>query len=120
MSSHDSCVSLAPYFKVHKSKLGEFKGLCEQFVQQTSEEARCLYYGFTFNGDEVHCREGYEGAEGILAHLENVDHLLKEALQIADLLKLEIHGNREELAKLYEPLSALNPNYFTLEYGFRR
>jgi len=29
-------------------------------------------------------------------------------------------GPEEELAKLREPLSSLNPRFFTLEYGFRR
>ena len=120
MSSQDHSVSIAPYFKVHKGKMNDFRALCEQFVSQTSEEARCLYYGFSFHEDEVHCREAYEGGEGVLAHLENVGHLLEEALQIADLTRLEIHGNKEELAKLHEPLAAQNPTYFTLEFGFRR
>lgn len=120
MSSSDTCVSIVPYFKVHEGKLPDFRALCEQFVSQTSEEARCLYYGFCFNGDEVHCREGYEGGEGVLAHLENVGHLLEEALQIADLTRLEIHGIKEELVKLHEPLTPQNPTYFTLELGFRR
>lgn len=120
MSTQDTCVSIAPYFRVHDGKMAEFRGLCEQFMSQTSEEARCLYYGFTFHGDEVHCREGYEGGEGVLAHLENVGHLLEEALQIADLEKFEIHGSKAELAKLHEPLEDQNPTYFVLDYGFRR
>jgi len=33
---------------------------------------------------------------------------------------LEIHGSKEELAKLREPLAELNPQFFILEYGFRR
>jgi len=31
-----------------------------------------LFYGFTVNGDEIFCREGYGSAEGLLARLENV------------------------------------------------
>jgi quinol monooxygenase YgiN len=119
MSSQDSCVSIVPYFKVQEGKLKDFKALCEQFVSQTSEEAGCLYYGFCFNGHEAHCREGYEGAGNVLAHLENVGHLLAEALEISELTKLEIHGNKDELAKLHEPLQEMNPDYFILEYGFR-
>ena len=98
----------------------EFKSLCEQFVAQASEEPKCLYYGFSFNGDEAHCREGYADAEGALAHLENVAQLLDEALRMVELTRLEIHGPEEELAKLREPLAKLNPQFFTLEYGFRR
>jgi hypothetical protein len=67
----------------------------------------------------VHCREGYEDAEGVLFHLDNVGTLLNEALKISDLTRLEIHGPEEELAKLREPLAELNPEYFVLEYGFR-
>jgi hypothetical protein len=55
------------------------------------------------------------GAEGALAHLESVGALLAEALTIADLTRLEIHGPAEELEKLKAPLAHLNPIWFVLE-----
>jgi len=73
-----------------------------------------------FDGNQAHCREGYENAEGVLAHFANVALLFEEALQIADLTRLEIHGSAEELAKLREPLSDYKPQFFTLKNGFRR
>jgi hypothetical protein len=94
--------------------------MCEQFVEKTAQEPKCLYYGFSFFEDQVHCRGGYQDAEGVLAHLENVGTLLQEALKIAELTRLEIHGPEEELAKLREPLAELQPQFFTFEYGFRR
>jgi quinol monooxygenase YgiN len=116
----DTCVTIHPYFKVSEGKLGEFRELCERFVQKTTQEPKCLYYGFSFNGDEVHCREGYVDADGLLTHLDNVGALLGEALTLAEITRLEIHGPEEELAKLRGPLANLNPAWFTLEYGFRR
>jgi len=71
-------------------------------------------------GDEAHCREGYENAEALLAHLQNVGSLLEQALKIAEITRLEIHGPEEELAKLREPLAKLSPQFFVLEHGFRR
>ncbi|MFC1798824.1 hypothetical protein ACFLZL_03355 [Thermodesulfobacteriota bacterium] len=68
----------------------------------------------------MHCREGYPDAEGLLFHLENVGSLLQEALGIADLTRLEIHGPEYEISKLRQPLDELKPQFFTLEYGFRR
>ncbi|AHJ26865.1 hypothetical protein NSP_5150 [Nodularia spumigena CCY9414] len=56
----------------------------------------------------------------MLTHLDHVGSLLEEALKIADLTRLEIHGPEKELVKLREPLAKLNPQFFTLEYGFRR
>lgn len=120
MTTQDKCCSIVPYFKVHEGKLDAFKTLCEQFVDKTVMEPKCLYYGFSFDGEQAHCREGYKDAQGVLAHLENVGALMEEALKIADLTRLEIHGPRDELEKLKEPLADLNPQYFTLEYGFRR
>ena len=64
--------------------------------------------------------QGYEDAQGVLAHLENVGALLEKSLKIADLTRFEIHGPIDELEKLKEPLADLKPQYFTLEYGFRR
>ncbi len=120
MGTQDKCCSIAPYFKVHDGQLPAFRALCEQFVEKTSAESGCLYYGFALDGDEVHCREGYADAEALLAHVENVGALIAQALEISELARLEVHGPEEELQKLREPLAGLNPRYFTLEYGIRR
>jgi len=120
MATDDTCCTIVPYFEVQSGKMEEFKALCERFVAKTGEESDCLYYGFSFDGDVAHCREGYVNAAGLLAHLENVGALLEEAFRISDITRLEVHGPESELDKLREPLAALNPQYFTLEYGFRR
>jgi quinol monooxygenase YgiN len=119
MATQDKCCTLVPYFKVNEGKLGEFKGLCEEFVTRTRTEPKCLHYGFSFDGDTAHCREGYADAAGLLAHLQNVDEVLKRALQISSITRLEIHGPAEEIDQLRGPLAALKPQFFALEYGFR-
>ena len=120
MATSDTCVSIYPYFKVADGKLDEFRALCEQFVAITSKDPKCLYYGFSFNGNEVHCREGYDNADGLLGHLEYVGPILQEAFKITEVSRLEVHGIESELAKLREPMAALSPAFFALEYGFRR
>lgn len=120
MPTQDKCCTIVPYFDVPADKQEAFRALCEQFVAKASEEPKCLYYGFSFHGETAHCREGYADAEGALAHLENVRELLDQALKIVALIRLEIHGPEEELAKLRGPLAKLDPQFYTLEYGFRR
>lgn len=120
MATQDKCITIVPYFKVSHGKLEAFRALCEKFVAKTSAEEKCLYYGFSFDGDQAHCREGYADAEALLVHLRNVDTLLQEVLKISAITRLEVHGPEVELAKLRGPLSGLNPQFFTLEYGFRR
>lgn len=108
-------VSLHPYFKVHPGKLDAVKAALPRFIEKTATEKENLFYNFSVNGDEIFCREAYESAEGLLAHLDNVGELLKEILTIADLTRLEVHGPAEELDKLRAPLAHLNPAWFTLE-----
>jgi quinol monooxygenase YgiN len=120
MTTLDKCCTIDPYFKVSGGKLSAFRKLCEQLVAKTRQEPKCLYYGFSFDGDQVFCREGYADAEGLLAHVENVGPLLEEALKIAEITRLVVHGPEEELAKLRTPLAKLNPQFFTLVFGFRR
>lgn len=108
-------VSLHPYFKVHPGKLEAFKAGFPAFVEITAKEEKNLFYEFTVNGDEVFCREAYTDADGLLVHLENVGALLAEALKIADLIRLEVHGPAAELDKLKEPLAHLKPAWFVLE-----
>jgi len=120
MATNDTCCSILPYFEVSDENMEEFRNYCEKFVEMTSTESKCLYYGFTFNGNSVFCREGYVDAEGALAHIENVGPTLGEVFKIAELVKIEVHGPEAELAKLREPMAELNPTWYVLEYGFRK
>lgn len=113
----DTVVSLHPYFRANEGELEAFKAMLPQFVEKTSNEERCLHYGFTLNGDVIFCRESYLGAEGVLAHLENVGELLGKALEISELFRIEVHGSAEELDKLREPMADLNPDLFVFECG---
>lgn len=88
MTTQDRCCSIVPYFKVSEGKIEAFEELCERFIEKTKNEQKCLYYGFSFNDNLVHCREGYEDADGVLTHLENVSSLLEEALNISELTRL--------------------------------
>ena len=79
-----------------------------------------MHYGFTFNGNKAHCREGYVDAAGVLAHLGNVDAPLKAALQVADLDLLEVHGPKDQVDILRESdLAGLGCQFYDFEWGFR-
>lgn len=112
MNPLSNFVSLHPYFKVHPGKIEAFKAAFPAFIEKTATEEKNLFYGFTINGDEVFCREGYTDAGGVLAHLDNVGAMLAEAFKIADLIRLELHGPAAELDKLRGPLAHLNPTWF--------
>ncbi len=113
-------VSIHPYFKVHSGQMEAAKAILRRMVENTMPEAKCLYYDFTINGDEVFCREAYIGADGLLEHISSVNPILSEFLQIADVTRVELHGPAEELEKLKEPMAALNPTYFVHECGVLR
>ena len=114
-------VTLHPYFKVHAGKQEEFRTGMLDMVEKTRTEEKNLFYEFTnHGGDEVFCREGYTDAAGLLAHLANVDSLLKAALKISDLTRLEVHGPAGELDQLRTPLKDLNPTWFPVACGVSR
>jgi quinol monooxygenase YgiN len=117
----DTCVGLVPYFDVAPGKIEEFKAYGPKFVELTRNEPGCVYYAFSFSGQAAHCREGYDNAAAVLAHLDNVGALLGEVLKISTISRLEVHGPAAEVDKLREPLAKLNPQFFVLaEGGFRR
>jgi len=120
MATNDTCCTIVPYFKILDGQHDAFRDLCQRFVSTAQSEPGCLFYGFSFDGDVAHCREGYVNAEAALAHIDNVGALLEESKQYAEMTKLEVHGPESELAKLRGPLGPLGVGFFTLEYGFRR
>jgi quinol monooxygenase YgiN len=111
---HRRFVSLHPYFKVHPVKLDAIKAMLPKFAAKTATEKAILFYEFSWNGDELFCREAYENAEGLLAHLDNVGVLLTEAMKMADLTRIEVHGPAAELEKLKKPLTHFKPAWFAL------
>lgn len=116
--ARESVVSIHPYFKVHAGKMDEFKALLGELVAQTSKEETCLYYDFSIMDEElVFCREAYVGAAGMLAHLENVSEIVPRALEISDMIRVEVHGGEEELEQLKEPMKDLNADWFVFECG---
>lgn len=120
MFKPDTCCTIVPYFEVPEANLPAFKALGPKFVAKTRDEAGCVHYAFSFNGNTAHCREGYADAEAVLAHLQNVGELLGEALKIATIVRLEVHAPVAEIEKLKGPLASLSPQFFALEEGIRR
>ncbi|MCB2192669.1 MAG: hypothetical protein KQI62_13950 [Deltaproteobacteria bacterium] len=120
MATHDNCCTVVPYFKVYDGKMEAFKDISQQLVERARQEPNCLFYGFSFSGDEAHCREGYHGAQGVLEHLANCGPLIKEILEVSDITRHEIHGPAEEVDKLREALAEVPTQFFILEHGFRR
>ncbi len=120
MFTLDTCCTLVPYFEVQEDQLDAFKAMVPQFVASTRTESGCQHYAFSFCGNAAHCREGYDNAEAILAHLGNVGDFLAEALKIAKIVRLEVHAPASEIEKLRVPMASLNPQFFVLTEGIRR
>jgi hypothetical protein len=120
MFKTDSCCTLVPYFEINEGQIAAFKALGSQFVARTRTEPGCVHYAFSFSGNTAHCREGYDDAAAVLAHLQNVGELLGQALQIAKIVRLEVHAPASEVEKLRAPMASLNPQFFVLDEGIRR
>ena len=123
--SEDTCVTLWPKWKLKEGTTPEtFMSGFDEFYKlvTANEKDSCLHYVFVGPNKDgyFYCREGYKDAAGLLKHLGNVDVPLKKALEIADIIALEVHGPASELEKLKEPLAAFNPDYYPISgSGFR-
>lgn len=116
-------VTLYPYFSVPEGKMEEFKAGFQSFYDAIKPaEEKVLYYGFSVDEEHrvVHCREAYADAEGLLAHLKDVDAPLKKALEIASLQSLSVSGPPAELEKLKEALTPLGCKFLATEPGVSR
>lgn len=121
MSKLSQAVSIHPYFKINEGRLEDFKANIKDFIARTQTENKCYYYDFSYCAEEntAFCREAYDGAEGVLIHLENVGAQIEKALTMSEMVCLEIHGPAAELAKLKEPLAELPVKFFEQLDGAR-
>ncbi len=120
MSTFDNAISIHPYFKIQEGQMEACKSFLAQFNEKVATEDLCLYYNFTFKDDVFCCREAYQNADGVKAHLDNCGTLLGELLKIADLTRIEVHGPAEELEKLKATFADFDPDYFICECGIGR
>ena len=120
MALTDQCVSIHPYFTVKEGRMEAFKEWCGKLEEMCAKEEKCLYFGFSFDGDNALCREGYVGAEGVFEHLDNVGQYLDDVFSNVDVQRIEFHGPAAELEKLKETIESLGATAYTMEYGFRR
>jgi hypothetical protein len=66
------------------------------------------------------CRESFLNAEGVIAHLQNIEALFKEGLcKYGELVSLQIHGPKEELDKLrrHAMIEEMCPEFYELMPG---
>ena len=120
MSTFDNSISIHPYFKIKEGQMAACKSFLAQFNDKVANEEKCLYYNFTLKDDVLCCREAYQDAAGVQAHLESCGALLGEFLKIADLTRIELHGPADELEKLKPTFAGFEPEYFTCECGIGR
>jgi hypothetical protein len=120
MGKLDTAVTIHPYFKIQDGQMDACKSFIAQFCELVANEEKCLFYNFTFLGDQMCCREAYEDAEGVQAHLENCGALLGEFLKIADVTRIELQGPAEELEKLKPAFEGFKPDYYVYDCGVGR
>jgi hypothetical protein len=119
VSLDDKTVTLAPYFKLKDAE--RFKQIWQEDYKKFAHKEDCVHYSFGFTDDgRAHCREAYTSAETVLQHLADVDGPLNAVLDgPAELERLEVHGPKEEIDKLIEPLTPFGCKFFVTEWGFR-
>jgi hypothetical protein len=57
-------------------------------------------------GSNAMCQEGYVDASAVVKHLANVGDMIEKVQTVADLMRIDVAGPTEELAKLKGPMSA--------------
>ena len=77
-----------------------------------------LYYGWSFNGLNAHCNEGYVNAEACFSHLDLVGPTVTKALEISTIEYCEITGPELEVAKLNKRLGGNNKTFDTFKGVF--
>ncbi len=107
-------------FKIKPGKLEGFRGVMEDMIASTKNEAGALVYEWCFNEDHTVCNiyERYADSEAVLTHLNAFGAFAERFMDAIEPTKLTVLGNPNEAAK--EALSGLSPAFLTLEAGFSR
>jgi len=120
--AEDMSIAFMPYFLI--KDMDGFLEVCQQCSEQVKLETLCLSYGFAVStgphSNMAFCRAMFASAEGVLAHLLNLEDLFKDGLcKYGELVSLQIHGPKVELEKLNNDpmIQDMNPEFFELLPG---
>lgn len=121
-TAEDKTVAFMPFFTIKDAE--NFFEVCNLCLEKVKTESLCLGYGFSVSAgpqqNMAFCREAFLNAEGVIAHLHNIEVLFKEGLcKYGELVSLQIHGPKEELDKLRENpiIQELSPDFYELMPG---
>jgi quinol monooxygenase YgiN len=113
-------VSFHPYFEIAEGRKADFDELWKAILPTVQAEAGCLGYEFSFNGNIGYVRESYANAEAVFVHAANTAETMAKLLEFCKILNFDVVGSETELAKLREPLAALNPTFMVIDTGYRK
>lgn len=102
----DESVSMITYYEVRD--MDTFANLTVEIAEAKKMEPSVLSCSFSFNGNQVMCKESYESADVAKNHLDQSAVLAKRAAESADILKVEVMGPEEQLEKLRESFNEVN------------
>merc|ERR1712093_689407 len=112
--------TIQPTFTIKDLKKAEpFMKKC---VYLTQNEAGCMYYGWTIQGDKLFCREAYVDAAAVQAHLDNIVPSVGEMLDsgAASLDKIEFHGPKAGWPTFKKSADALGAIYWDRYASFSK
>lgn len=121
----DTHVQVAPLYTVPEDKVAAFQELIGKFYTSSNSSTKeRLYYGWAREGNNFFCRQGFRSAEGFLSHMQDIDAVLKEAMDLAgNSAACNILGPKEELDKLRSAASGdsalgkMSPVFYDLDVG---
>lgn len=118
-TARDTSVAFMPFFAIRD--MDNFLDVCNQCIEVVKNETLCLGYGFAISSDTQNsmafCREAFANADGVIAHLHNIEFLFKEGLcRYGELVSLQVHGPKAELERLKQDpmIQEMNPEFFEL------
>ena len=97
--NENTSLMILPRFTVISQSMAE--PILAEFIKRSRNEAGCLYYGWTLDGDQLVCEEIYVDAASVHAHLANVGSLIGPLTNggIAKLDSIALHGPAGEVEK---------------------
>jgi hypothetical protein len=106
ISKADESVSMITYYEVRD--MDTFANLTVEMAETKKAEPTVLACSFSFNGNQVMCKESFESADSAKVHLDATGPMAKRAAESADIIKVEVMGPEEQLEKLRESFNDVN------------
>lgn len=113
-------VTMVIRMRAHDGRARELAAQCRKLTAEGKEELGALGFAYGMTGNDLLAVESYDDAAALSAHLQKAASIAAHSAEIADLVRLEVLADEQNVDGLRDLLASYAPDYVAAVADYHR